>query len=439
MTLPNNPEIVIVGAGAAGIGAGLALTRLGVSFVIMEAKDRIGGRAFTDTTSIGSPWDQGCHWFHDATRNPLRAIAERVGHPFLAQDEEWATQWYVDGRALTDAEQGAGGMAMGAAFAAVEEAGAAGHDVSLAEAAGDLAEPYGPFVKFVFEAIGSGPAEDSSAVDTARYDGGSSDFPVSGGYGRLIEQLGEGLPVRLGCAVEAVTSAPGGLAVMTSAGALRPRAVILTVSNPVLASGRIRLDPALPSGLQTVLDDLPCGDCEKIAVELTGAALSGVDHGRFLAQHRGDMFSLQVRPFGRPMALAFVAGETARRVQSLSANAAGTLLADVLVAVYGSDTRKSIGRTAVTGWSRDPDVLGAYSYAKAGRAAARPALLAADLAPLFLAGEAHHISWFSTAHGAHVSGVEAAHKAARFLGHAAPAADPLWLPTALTLPLAAAK
>jgi monoamine oxidase len=80
MTGASEPEVVIVGAGAAGIGAGLALSRLGVPFVILEAKDRVGGRAHTDGTSLGHLWDRGCHWFHSADRNPLRAIADRLGH-----------------------------------------------------------------------------------------------------------------------------------------------------------------------------------------------------------------------------------------------------------------------------------------------------------------------------------------------------------------------
>ena len=295
VSLLSNPEIVIVGAGAAGIGAGLALSRLGIPFVILEAKPRVGGRAFTDTHSIGQPWDQGCFWFHAAERNPLRKIAERIGHPFVASSEDWTARWYVEGKPLTDAGQADAGAAMWSAFEAAEAAGRAGRDISLAEAAGAFAEPYGPFVKFVFEAIGSGPAEDSSAVDTARYDGGTQDFPVSGGYGRLIERLAERLPVRLGCAVQSISHAPGGLAVVTAQGTLGPRTVILTVSNNVLASGRIRLDPALPSALQSAVEDLPCGDCEKIGLELVGDPLPGVVDAKIRARHAGDVYSLQVR------------------------------------------------------------------------------------------------------------------------------------------------
>ena len=425
--VPGNPEIVIIGAGAAGIGAGLALTRLGIPFVILEAKPRPGGRAFTESTSIGQPWDHGAQWFHAAERNPLRLIAERIGHPFLAKDEDWATQWHVDGRALSPVEQKAAGEAMETAFEASEEAGAAGRDISQAAAA-DLSPPYGLFSRFVFEAIGSGPADDMSAVDVSRYDGGETDYAVTGGYGRLIARLGEGLAVRLGCEVEAIASAPGGISIATAAdGTIRARAAIVTVSNNVLLSGRIRIDRTLPAALE----GLPCGDCEKIALELTGDALAGLIDEKILCQHGSDVFSLQVQPYGRRLVSAYVAGETARRVGGLSHKDAGGLLGDVLAAVYGGKIRASLGRAHRTGWSRDPHILGAYSYARAGHAADRPALLTADLAPLFLAGEAHLLDWFSTAHGAHVSGVQTAHKAARHLGHKVPEADPLWLPDSL--------
>jgi len=427
--LPSTPEIVIIGAGAAGIGAGLALTRLGIPFVIVEAKQRLGGRTFTESASIGHPWDHGAQWFHAAERNPLRLIAERIGHPFLAEDEDWATQWYMDGRPLDPAEQEAAGEAMEAAFEASEEAGAAGRDISQAAAAG-LSPPYGVFSRFVFEAIGSGPADDMSAVDVSRYDGGEIDYAVNGGYGRLVARLGEGLPVRLGCEVEAIAAAPGGVSVATAAGTIRARAAILTVSNNVLLSGRIRIDRALPPALE----GLPCGDCEKIAVELTGNALAGLVDEKILCQHGGEVFSLQIQPYGRRFVGAYVAGETARRVGAMSHAEAGALLGEVLAKVYGGNVKASLGRAARTAWSHDPHILGAYSYARAGRAADRPALLEADLAPLFLAGEAHLLDWFSTAHGAHVSGVQTAHKAARHLGHNVPDADPLWLPDSLVRP-----
>ncbi len=429
--LPTSPDIVIIGVGAAGIGAGLTLTRLGIPFVILEAKDRIGGRAYSDDTSIGHLWDQGCHWFHAAEKNPLRMIADRLGHAYVPKAEDWWRDYYDDGRPMPAEQREAIAQAVDAALSAAHAAGGSGRDISQAAAA-KLAPPYGDFARFVFEAIGSGPAEDISAVDGARYDGGDNDYSVSGGYGRLIERMAARLPIRTGCPVKSVTAAPGGFAIATPQGTLRPRAVILTVSTSVLAAGRIKLEPGLPSAVHSAIADLPCGSCEKIAVELTGDPLPGITDGKVIARLGGDIFSLQVRPAGRPIVTSYLSGEHAQRMSALTDADAGAALGEVLASVYGSAIRRNIGRAKVTRWTADPHVLGAYSYAKAGRAAARPALIEAEMAPLFLAGEAMTLNFYSTCHGAHISGVQTAHKAAQYLGQVAVEPDVLWLPETLT-------
>src|SRR5690554_7198570 len=73
-------DLIVVGAGAAGLAAAARARELGLSTLLLEAKDRIGGRCFTDTSSLGLPWDQGAHWMHQARSNPLVAAAQRLGH-----------------------------------------------------------------------------------------------------------------------------------------------------------------------------------------------------------------------------------------------------------------------------------------------------------------------------------------------------------------------
>ena len=92
-----NPDVVVIGAGAAGIGAGRALAKAGISFHIIEAKDRIGGRSFSDSTSLGHLWDQGCHWFHSADKNILRKLAEEIGHKFLSKQRTAVMTTFMNG------------------------------------------------------------------------------------------------------------------------------------------------------------------------------------------------------------------------------------------------------------------------------------------------------------------------------------------------------
>ena len=72
-------DIAIIGAGAAGLAAGSEAQRQSLSFVLLEAKDRIGGRAHTESHSLGFPFDHGCHWLHSASINPHREAADRFG------------------------------------------------------------------------------------------------------------------------------------------------------------------------------------------------------------------------------------------------------------------------------------------------------------------------------------------------------------------------
>src|SRR5437868_4949684 len=127
---PSNPDIVVIGAGAAGIGAGVALTRARVPFIIIEAKDRVGGRAYTDTKSLGHLWDHGCHWFHSADRNVLRKLAERIGHGYRHRPRAPIVQRYLGGRWITNPFAGDFVWEL---LGAIAEAGENGRDVPASE------------------------------------------------------------------------------------------------------------------------------------------------------------------------------------------------------------------------------------------------------------------------------------------------------------------
>lgn len=87
--LPPHPttgpiDVVVIGAGVAGLTAARTLSRLGLQVAVVEARSRIGGRAFSDTTTFpGLAFDVGAQWFHNASRNPLLYMAIDRGYPVL--------------------------------------------------------------------------------------------------------------------------------------------------------------------------------------------------------------------------------------------------------------------------------------------------------------------------------------------------------------------
>ena len=72
-------DVVVIGAGAAGIAAARRLSELGLTATVVEAKAAVGGRASTDNTTFGVPFDRGCYWLHSPEHNPLKAHAEALG------------------------------------------------------------------------------------------------------------------------------------------------------------------------------------------------------------------------------------------------------------------------------------------------------------------------------------------------------------------------
>ncbi len=404
----SNPDVVIVGAGFAGIGAGLELQARGVPFVILEASDRIGGRAYTDAESLPVAWDQGCHWLHCADVNPLVGWADRLGARYVQQQRAdhfhvWSGGAWVDAPVRAEAR-----AALTAAFAAVYEAGQRGEDVPVAEVL-PRAGRWAPAVRHILQLMASDDPERVSAVGYADYDDTEVNWPMKTGLGDLAGRMAAGLPVRLGTAVSGLDYRRDGVAVRTARGKIDARAAIVTVSTNVLLSGAI----ALAGPARELLDlvrDVPCGAYEKVAIALRQSPVE--DAGTlFCMVDAGDgstPLDFQVAASESPMMIAHMGGSMARDLAADGEAAMTDFAVERLAAAFGSDVRKLIVSTAVTGWQENPFVRGAYSYARPGCAARRHEMIATDTGRIAFAGEAFAPRWQATAHGAYQSGRDAA-------------------------------
>ncbi|MEM1315922.1 MAG: FAD-dependent oxidoreductase, partial [Pseudomonadota bacterium] len=243
MTAPATaPRIAVVGAGAAGIGAGMALAERGVPFVILEAQDRVGGRAFTDAASLPAPWDHGCGWLHNADVNPLTAEAERRGIDILREVRDAYFMLHEHGAWRDDAETQAARDALAETFGALAEAARDGAD----RAAAELLDPQAPFARSVRYVLALVEAEDPERVSCAAtldYADNGVNWRALDGYGALVAHLAEGLPIRTGVAASRVAHEGGGVRLTTSAGDLQVEAALVTASANVLLEGGIEIGP----------------------------------------------------------------------------------------------------------------------------------------------------------------------------------------------------
>ncbi|RVU21531.1 flavin monoamine oxidase family protein [Methylobacterium oryzihabitans] len=408
-------DVAVVGAGAAGLAAAEAIRRGGHSVVVLEARSRIGGRAFTDA-SLGpaSAFDAGAQYIHWAERNPWKAIAAADGVRTGDDGAGWP-RLILDGAPAPDEARLRRRAAFGRLSGLIDHP--AGPDRSLAALAG-TGDP-------ALAAAATGLArlslgEEADRVSAAEYDRlwAGDDIWVDG-YGALVARRHAALPVRLSAPVTAIDWSGSGVALATSGGTLTALAAIVTVPVGVLAADAIRFAPALPAATAEAVAGLRMGAYTKIALALDPGRLAGREwHDAVLVRSgpgAGLTAYLETRPFGRPVAVLHVGGDAARELCAAGEAAAVAAATDHLADALGGEARRTVTGGRLAGWWSDPWSRGSYSLVRPGHLAARDALRRPVGGRLYFAGEATAGGGAMTVGGATLDGERAAAEVLRRL------------------------
>ena len=409
--------IIIIGAGAAGIGAGLKLKALGMPFLILEAKDRVGGRAYTDNTSLSSHWDQGCGWFHCADVNPLVRWADQVGSTYDATDRsENALFWSKDH--WLDTEQGSSvHRDINGRFEAIYAAAQQNKDIAIS----DIPRGHGRGAAIAEEMVKLMCSDDpkfASASGYADYDDTGINWTVSSGYGDLINRMAAGLPIRKNTIVSDITYNKDGVCVHTNSGDIDARAVIITAPTNVLRSRQITMPPGPVQDLLDLMEGIPCGTYEKVAIELEHYPFHSLDYESIWVQPNSEKNPVyfQISEHSKPLLIAHIAGQQARDLVFGGPNGMADFAIQNLSTAFGSSFHKLIRGVASTSWQTDPFIKGGYSYARPGAGQDRSKMIALDTGMIAFAGEAFSLPWYGTAHGAYQSGTDKAAQLVQCLG-----------------------
>jgi len=399
-------DVAIIGAGAAGIGAARRLAERRLETIVLEARDRLGGRAFTVAPAGGYPVDLGCEWLHSADRNPLTRLARAEGFTVVEKLPDWGERLIRTGASAAESAD------WQKARAAFQERVAAAARKGTDHAAADLLEP-GNRWNALLDAISTwanGVELDRLSVqDYARYEDSGVNWRVLEGYGRLIERLAAGLPIRLSTPVHRIDHRGRTIRLETPSGTVEAAAVLVTVPPTLIARETIAFTPPLPSAKMEAAHGLPLGLADKLFLALDGPAPELPPDSHILGStKRVATGGYQLRPHGRPMIAAYFGGALARRLEAEGPGAMAQFARDELAGLFGSAFAKRLRRIASSAWAVDPWALGSYSFALPGHADDREKLAAPIDGRLFFAGEACAPGFFSTAHGAYLSGLAAA-------------------------------
>jgi monoamine oxidase len=396
-------EVAIIGGGAAGIAAGRRLREASIDCLVIEARPRLGGRAWTVTDQSGFALDLGCGWLHSADRNPWLKVAEGQGHTIDKTPPPWTKPALPIG--FSPAEQHEFSIAMDRFHKRVEAA-AKGPDVAAAA----LLAPddrWNNLIVAVGTYISGAELDHISAHDFANYDDNGVNWRVAEGYGATIAACGDDLPVALDCPVHRIDHSGQRLKIETAKGVITADQAIVTLPSAVLADAEQLFTPALPDNAQAARG-LPLGLADKLFLSLERAEEFNPDSRLFGATDRSATAAYHLRPFGRPQIEAYFGGQLALDLEAQGERAFFDFAVCELVSLLGSAFARRVEPIHMHRWGADPFARGSYSYALPGMADCRAALAAPVDGRLFFAGEACSRGDFSTAHGGWNTGVSAA-------------------------------
>jgi monoamine oxidase len=407
-------DVAIIGAGAAGIAAARRVAAAGRRFALIEAGNRIGGRCVTDNRSFGAPFDRGAHWIRQAEMNPVVRAATKAGLDVYPVPTGQRIR--IGARYARESELETFLVAQLRASRAIAEASRGKADLAAARALPrDLAE-WQSTIEFALGPFGiARDLGDVSAMDFAKLERDTEAF-CRQGYGALLAKAAEGIPVQLSTPATTIQW-DRQLEVQTPKGRIGARAIIVTVSTNVLASGKIRFSPELPPRHLDAAAKLKLGTYERIALDMPGNPLGLAPDELVLEQsHDVDTAALLANVGRTPLCFVDIGGRFGQTVAADGEQAMTEFALGWLSKLYGADFRKTVRSTQATQWIKDPLVLGGLSSAAPGAQQARRVLMEPLRDRVYFAGEAVHESAWGTVNGAWESGDRTAEAALRKMG-----------------------
>ncbi|MYD77405.1 MAG: FAD-dependent oxidoreductase [Gammaproteobacteria bacterium] len=410
--MDSHTDVVVVGAGAAGISAAYTLIEKGLDIIVVEAAERIGGRCWTDLETFGVPYDVGAHWLHYGDRNFFLAYGKETGFDLYPDAKNFSLyrQNQKQPNGLSTIQQSHEEY-----WYAIQQAIDSNRDISVADATALLSSErvsdfiYGPWIM----------GKEIQEFSVFEYSGflGDADWFCRQGFGTIVARYGATLPVSLKTEVNAIDWSGDLLKIKTNQGAIGARTVIVTVSTGVLSGGGIQFSPNLSIAKQEAFSAVSMGCYEHVVLQFNEDSCFRQPDTYIICMPNNlrEGFGALANISSSGLTFCDIGGNLARELIALGEEACIDYALGELVEIFGSSIKKNFIKGAASAWLENPYTLGSYASAEPGAFQMRATLNEPVGERIFFAGEACHCPMWATVAGAFASGQEVANKVSQLL------------------------
>ncbi len=417
MLIHNNlyHEIIIAGAGIAGIAASKMLTEKAIPHMILEASDQLGGRARRAPNNFGSWFDLGCSYLHEGEINPFVKISESLNIPVKKNLGDMfsleKTKFLFNGFPFSEKTRESIIEADYLHKKKISQAQFLPKDRVLSSYF-HMDSPHYPIFENLLMGLNGTEANQVSAKDFASVKEGQ-DYVIETGMTNLIEKWASDLNIKFNSPINEVFWLGKQVFIQTKDTVFRTKKLLITVSNGILGANKIKFSPKLPNYKIAAIRKLPMGNLNKVGILFKDNTFRGIDEGWYVAcsgpseKEISSVMSFEIRQKPKNHMIIFFGGQESKELE-LSPEKTFSKIRKMLSQTFGPALEERTTSFIHSSWASDRYSMGSYSFALPGYDKKRDLLRKPLDNKLFFAGEATSKEHYGTCHGAYLSGVRAA-------------------------------
>ncbi len=413
---PNGKTVVVIGAGISGLAAAKKLKEKGFNIIVLEAQDKVGGRLRTNR-SLGFAFDEGASWIHGTNGNPITNLAQQAGMNTAFTDDESLVCYDISGVLRSDTAFDNAETELQTILSTLKNSGSANQSFETVFNSLHPTKVNDRLWKFLLSTYVTFDLGELDKVSSTLYDEGEEftgeERISTNGYDTIPFFLAEGLNIQLNQRVSKIDYSNSKAKITHNETITEADYVLVTVPLGVLKSGTIQFVPTLPTAKQTAIQKVGMNCVNKFLLTWNTAFWDNEQYICYTPETR-DKFNyfVNVKKFHPSLngLMTFAYSNYARQTESMTdAQIIDEIMAH-LKDIYGNSIPNPTNMLR-TKWQTNVNSFGAYSFTQIGTEMRHFEDLAEEINDrLFFAGEHTEADYFSTAHGAYLSGIREADK-----------------------------